>query len=81
MKVNELINSFEIFITNEERSIYENMNERAALVQFNEREQFIIQNLHSHNCRGWQDLSSQYPELIQAYTLSTSIQRCEDRGA
>ena len=45
MKVNELINSFEIFITNEERSIYENMNERAALVQFNEREQFIIQNL------------------------------------
>jgi hypothetical protein len=45
MKVNELINSFEIFITNEERSIYKNMNERAALVQFNEREQFIIQNL------------------------------------
>ena len=45
MKVNELINSFEIFITNEERSIYESMNERAALVQFNEREQFIIQNL------------------------------------
>jgi hypothetical protein len=31
MKVNELINSFEIFITNEERSIYENMNERAVL--------------------------------------------------
>jgi hypothetical protein len=45
MKINELINSFEIFITNEERSIYETMNEKSALAQFNEREQFIIQNL------------------------------------
>ena len=45
MKINELINSFEIFITNEERSIYETMNDKSALAQFNEREQFIIQNL------------------------------------
>lgn len=45
MKINELINSFEIFITNEERSIYETMNDKLALAQFNEREQFIIQNL------------------------------------
>ena len=45
MKINELINSFEIFITNEERSIYETMKDKSALAQFNEREQFIIQNL------------------------------------
>jgi len=45
MKINELINSFEIFITNEERNIYETMNDKSALAQFNEREQFIIQNL------------------------------------
>lgn len=46
MKINELIQSFEIFITNEEREIYENMTqERTALSQFNERERFIIQNL------------------------------------
>jgi hypothetical protein len=46
MKINELITSFEIFITNEEREIYENITQdRTALSQFNEREQFIIHNL------------------------------------
>lgn len=45
MKINELIKSFEIYITNEEREIYENIRERTALSQFNEREQFIIHNL------------------------------------
>lgn len=45
MKINELLKSFEIYITNEEREIYENIRERTALSQFNEREQFIIQNL------------------------------------
>jgi|TARA_B110000503_G_scaffold77595_1_gene119510 hypothetical protein len=45
MKINELITSFEIFITNEEREIYETIDERTALSKFNEREQVIIQNL------------------------------------
>lgn len=45
MKINELISSFEIFITNEERAIYETIDERTALSKFNEREQVIIQNL------------------------------------
>ena len=45
MKINELISSFEIFITNEERAIYETLDERTAMSKFNEREQVIIQNL------------------------------------
>jgi hypothetical protein len=45
MKINELLKSFEIYVTNEEREIYETIKERTALSQFNEREQFIIQNL------------------------------------
>lgn len=45
MKINELIQSFEIYITNEERAIYESIDERKALSSFSEREQFIIHNL------------------------------------
>lgn len=45
MKINELIKSFEIYITNEERVIYETIDKHTALSSFNEREQFIITNL------------------------------------
>lgn len=45
MKINELINSFEIFMTNEEQTIYESLTERTPLAMFNEREQFIIKNM------------------------------------
>ena len=45
MKINELIKSFEIFITNEERAIYETIDEHTNITKFNEREQVLIQNL------------------------------------
>lgn len=45
MKINELISSFEIYITNEEKEIYDSLDERAPLVEFNERQRFVIQNL------------------------------------
>jgi len=45
MKINELISSFEIFISNEEQEIYETIDERTPLLNFNERERFIINNL------------------------------------
>jgi hypothetical protein len=45
MKINELIDSFDIYMTNEEKRIYESLNERTPLAVFNEREQFIIKNM------------------------------------
>jgi hypothetical protein len=45
MKINELIKSFKVFTTNEERAILENMNDIAPLSSFNERERFIIIDL------------------------------------
>lgn len=45
MKLNELISNFEIYTTNEESRLLENMNGTASLDQFNEREQVIIDNL------------------------------------
>lgn len=45
MKLNELISSFVIQLSNEEDAIYEKLDARTPLAQFSEREQFIIQNL------------------------------------
>lgn len=45
MKINELLSSFYIYITNEEREVYEQLNERTSITEFDERQQFIIQNL------------------------------------
>jgi len=45
MKINELISSFYIYITNEEREIYNQLDERTSLTEFDERQRFIIQNL------------------------------------
>lgn len=45
MKINELITSFEIFITNEERAIYEAIDDHTSISKFDEREQYLIQNL------------------------------------
>lgn len=45
MKINELLTSFVIQLSNEENEIYEKLDVRAPLSQFTEREQFIIQNL------------------------------------
>ena len=45
MKLNELIKDFSIYLTNEERSLLENIQGLAPLSKFQEREQTIINNL------------------------------------
>jgi hypothetical protein len=45
MKLNELISSFEIFVSNEERSLLENITKPVPLSSFDERDQVIINNL------------------------------------
>ena len=45
MKISELIDTFEVFMTNEEKQVYSTINERTPLALFNEREQFVIKNL------------------------------------
>jgi len=45
MKLNELIQKFEIQMSNEERAMYDNINSPVYLSQFNERELFIIESL------------------------------------
>lgn len=45
MKLNELIKSFEIYITNEEQKLLETFDAPVPLSTFAEREQVIINNL------------------------------------
>lgn len=45
MKVNELISDFRIYMTNEEKSVYDQLEGVVPLVGLTEREQFIIDNL------------------------------------
>ena len=46
MKINELIKSFDIFVTNEEQSLLETLgNETKPLSSFTEHDQVIINNL------------------------------------
>jgi hypothetical protein len=45
MKLNELISSFTIQMSNEENEVYEKLDVQSPLNQFSEREQFIIQSL------------------------------------
>jgi hypothetical protein len=45
MRLNELIRSFEIYTTNEEEKILEQINRPLPLDSFEGREQVVIQNL------------------------------------
>ncbi len=45
MKVNEIISDFEIFVSNEERRVLENLTQVRPLSSFNERDQFTIEGL------------------------------------
>lgn len=45
MKLNELIQSFEIYMTNEEKNLLETFDQPIALGTFPERDQTIINNL------------------------------------
>lgn len=45
MKINELISNFQIYTTNEESTILEGLDSVVPLDSYNDREQFVIQNL------------------------------------
>ena len=45
MKINELINSFEIYVSNEERKLLERLDSARSLMSFTEREIFTIEGL------------------------------------
>lgn len=45
MKINELIQDFKIYMTNEEQSVYDQLDGTRAITEFNEREQVIMNNL------------------------------------
>jgi hypothetical protein len=45
MRINELIGSFEIYTSNEEKAVLEQINRPLPLSSFEEREQVVIQNL------------------------------------
>jgi tetrahydromethanopterin S-methyltransferase subunit B len=45
MKINELIKSFDIYLTNEEKSLLETFNKPLPMNSFPEREQVILTNL------------------------------------
>lgn len=45
MKLNDLISSFTIALTNEENELLEKMQDIAPLDNYPEREQFVIENL------------------------------------
>lgn len=45
MKINELISTFSIFTSKEEAELLEKITQPAMLTSYNERDQFIINNL------------------------------------
>lgn len=45
MKLNELITEFDIYMTNEERALYEELDTVVPLTSFNERQRVIVNNL------------------------------------
>ena len=45
MKLNELITEFDIYMTNEERALYEQLDKVVPLMSFNERQRVIVNNL------------------------------------
>jgi hypothetical protein len=45
MKINELIKTFDIYMSNEEKKVLEMIDRPVPLSSFNERDQFIIKSL------------------------------------
>ena len=46
MKINELIKTFEIWTSNEEKALLEKIERPIPLASFSERQQTLIKNLH-----------------------------------
>jgi hypothetical protein len=45
MKLNELIKDFTIYMTNEERKVYDDLDTVVQILTFNERQQVIVNTL------------------------------------
>ena len=45
MKINELINTFDVYTTNEEKKVLENLKHPSLLSSFSEHDQFVIEGL------------------------------------
>lgn len=45
MKINELLNDFQVYITNEEKEILERVQGLRPMEAYTERERFVIENL------------------------------------
>lgn len=45
MKINELINSFDIYMSNDERKILQQLKHPVVLSSFTEHDQFVIEGL------------------------------------
>ena len=45
MKLNELISSFTIYVTNEEKDLLETIDRPMPWISFNERDRFLLDNL------------------------------------
>jgi|TARA_R110000851_G_scaffold160546_2_gene303799 hypothetical protein len=45
MKLNELIKDFTIYMTNEERKVYDDLDTVVPILTFNERQQVIVNTL------------------------------------
>ena len=45
MKINELIQEFTIFMSNEEQELYDSLDELTPITSFTEREQTLIESL------------------------------------
>jgi hypothetical protein len=45
MKINDLIENFEIFVSNEEQKLLDSLEGVKSIEYFNEREQVVIENL------------------------------------
>jgi hypothetical protein len=46
MKLNELVKTFEIWMSNEEKALYETLDKPVPFTSFTEREQVILKTLH-----------------------------------
>ncbi len=46
MKINELVQTFEIWMSNEEKGLFETLRKPVPLSSFTDREQVILKSLH-----------------------------------
>ena len=62
MKINELLNNFEIFTTNEEYKLLAKLDIETPLQSFPERQRFVIENMIKKS------LVSNFPNFFEAFS-------------